>query len=86
MPDYRRAWHSGGTFFFTVNVLQRHGNDLLTRHIELLREVLRDVRSWHPFAIHGWVVLPEHMHCVIELPRGDCDFPLRWRLIKNRIL
>jgi putative transposase len=23
MPDYRRAWHPGGTFFFTVNLLQR---------------------------------------------------------------
>jgi hypothetical protein len=23
MPDYRRAWHPGGTYFFTVNLLQR---------------------------------------------------------------
>jgi len=28
------------------------------------------------------VVLPDHLHCVIELPPGDADFPLRWRLIK----
>jgi len=27
-------------------------------------------------------VLPEHLHCVIELPPGDTDFALRWRLIK----
>ncbi|HUW27009.1 MAG TPA: hypothetical protein VMV97_00230 [Sulfuriferula sp.] len=39
MPDYRRAWHPGGTYFFTVNLLQRHGNDLLTRHVDVLREV-----------------------------------------------
>jgi len=26
-PDYRRAWHPGGTYFFTVNLLQRHGNE-----------------------------------------------------------
>jgi hypothetical protein len=39
MPDYRRAWHPGGTYFFTVNALQRHGNDLLTRHVEALRDV-----------------------------------------------
>ena len=26
MSDYRRAWHPGGTYFFTVNLLQRHGN------------------------------------------------------------
>ncbi len=81
MPDYRRAWHAGGTCFFTVNALQRHGNDLLTRHIGLLRDKLRDVRYRHPFTIHGWVVLPEHMHCVIELPPEESDFPVRWRLI-----
>jgi REP element-mobilizing transposase RayT len=28
------------------------------------------------------VVLPEHLHCVIELPPGDADFATRRRLIK----
>lgn len=28
------------------------------------------------------MVLPEHLHCVIELPAGDADFATRWRLIK----
>ena len=82
MPDYRRAWHPGGTYFFTVNLLQRHGNDLLTRHVDLLRDTVRSVRRRHPFTIHGWVVLPDHLHCVIELPQNDADFATRWRLIK----
>jgi len=80
--DYRRAWHPGGTYFFTVNLLQRHGNDLLTRHIGLLRRVVAEVRRRHPFKIHGWVVLPDHLHCVIQLPAGDADFATRWRLVK----
>ncbi len=75
MSSYRRAWHPGGTYFFTVNLLQRHSNDLLIRHINLLREVIRDVRRRHPFEIHGWVVLPEHLHCVIHWA-----FNLRLRL------
>jgi REP element-mobilizing transposase RayT len=33
---------------------------LLTRHITALRDALGEVRRRHPFAIHGWVVLPEH--------------------------
>ena len=37
----------------------------------------------HPFEIHAWVVLPEHLHCVISLPHGDSDFATRWRLIKS---
>ena len=28
------------------------------------------------------MVLPDHLHCVIELPVGDADFAVRWRLIK----
>ena len=82
MPDYRRVWHPGGTYFFTVNLLQRQGNDLLVRHIDLLREVVTKVRQRHPFVIHGWVVLPEHLHCIIELPANDADYATRWRLIK----
>jgi len=82
MPDYRRAWHPGGTYFFTLNALERHDNDLLTRRIGLLRDMVRVVRRRHPFTIHGWVVLPDHLHCVIGLPPEDSDFATRWRLIK----
>jgi putative transposase len=74
MPNYCRLWHPGGTYFFTVNLLQRNGNDLLTRHIDLLRKSVSVVRKVHPFVIHGWVVLPDHLHCVIELPQQDADF------------
>jgi putative transposase len=80
--DYRRAWHKGGTYFFTVNWLQRKDNDCLIRNIDLLRDVVAKVKNTHPFIIHGWVVLPEHMHCVIELPEDDTDFAKRWMLIK----
>ena len=31
MPDYQRYRVSGGTYFFTVNLLERHPNDLLVR-------------------------------------------------------
>jgi putative transposase len=33
MPDYRRNRVPGGTFFFTVNLLDRRSN-LLVRHID----------------------------------------------------
>ena len=80
--DYRRAWHKGGTYFFTVNCLQRKNNNCLVRNIDLLREVIAKVKQTHPFTIHAWVVLPEHMHCVIELPENDADFATRLMLIK----
>ncbi|MEK6771870.1 MAG: transposase [Pseudomonadota bacterium] len=82
MPDYRRYRVPGGCYFFTVNLLERAPNDTLTRHIDLLRTVVRDVRRRWPFVIDGWVVLPDHLHCIWTLPVGDSDFTNRWRLIK----
>ena len=83
MPNYRRAFAPGASWFFTVNLLQRRRNDLLLRHVELLRDAVRRVHRDYPFTIDAWVVLPEHMHCVWTLPPGDADYPLRWRLIKT---
>jgi putative transposase len=82
MPNYRRFRVPGGTCFFTVNLLQRRPNDLLVRHVDLLRSVVRDVQRRWPFHIDGWVVLPDHLHCIWTLPAGDTDFTNRWRLIK----
>jgi len=83
MPNYRRAQAKGATYFFTVNLLQRHKNDLLVRHIDLLRSCVRRAKELHPFYIDAWVVLPEHMHAIWTLPEHDADFSLRWRLIKT---
>lgn len=84
MPNYRRALIPGGTWFFTVNLLERKNNDLLIRQVDLLRETVHAVRKRYPFQIDAWVVLPEHMHAVWTLPPGDADFSKRWRLIKSR--
>ncbi|WP_139559636.1 REP-associated tyrosine transposase [Methylotetracoccus oryzae] len=83
MPNYRRALIPGGTWFFTVNLLERHRKDLLVREIELLREAVRRVRARYPFHINAWVVLPDHLHCVWTLPPDDANFSTRWRLIKS---
>lgn len=82
MANYRRAWLTGGTYFFTVNLLQRKNNPLLTKHIHILRQVVKQVKNRYPFKIHACVVLPDHIHCIWELPLDDADFALRWRLIK----
>ena len=81
MPDYRRNRVSGGTYFFTVNALERKLS-LLTDHIDALRAAVRKVRARRPFHIDAWVVLPDHLHCVWTLPPGDADYSSRWKAIK----
>ncbi len=41
--------------------------DLLVRHIEALRQAVRCARAERPFHIDGWVVSPDHLHCVLTL-------------------
>jgi putative transposase len=82
MTDYRRNRVPGGTYFFTVNLLERKGR-LLVEHIDLLRDAVRLVRRDRPFHIDAWVVLPDHLHAVWTLPAGDSDYSGRWREIKK---
>ena len=78
---YRRANIPGATYFFTVNLADRKSN-LLTEHIDILRNAMRKIRQSHPFDIIAMVILPDHLHAIWRLPEVDADFPLRWSLIK----
>jgi putative transposase len=71
----------GGSYFFTVNLLDRR-SDLLVIEIDALRTAVQAARARCPFHIDSWVVLPDHMHCVWTLPPGDADFSGRWQAIK----
>ena len=82
MPNYLRNRVPGGTYFFTVNLLDRRSH-LLVTHIKPLREAIRRVLEKRPFHIDAWVVMPDHMHAVWTLPPGDADYSGRWREIKK---
>ena len=82
MPDYRRNRVPGGTYFFTVTLLDRRSN-LLVDEIDALRSAVRKVKKSRPFHIDAWIVLPDHVHAVWTLPVGDDDYSGRWREIKK---
>jgi putative transposase len=84
MRTYKRIKIPGGTYFFTLTLAERQGNDLLVRYISALRTAFRQTLADHPVAIEAVVVLPDHLHCLWRLPPDDDDFPTRWRLIKSR--
>ena len=81
MTDYRDNRVPGGTFFFTVRLLQR-GTTLLTDHFSAFGEAMRLARVRKPFHVDAWVVLPDHAHAIWTLPPGDHDCASRWRAIK----
>lgn len=75
----------GGTYFFTVNLLERRRR-LLVEHIEDLRAAFRVARVALPFEVIAIVVLPDHLHCVWRLPVGDAVNANRWAQIKGGFL
>ena len=83
MPQYIRAFVPGGTFFFTVTLLERR-RKLLTEHIDDLRASFIAARQRRPFTVEAIVILPDHLHCIWTLPPGDADFSTRWHDIKAR--
>lgn len=83
MPDYRRKYRPGGTYFFTVTLADR-GSRLLVDRIDHLRVAYRTVVSERPVRTEAIVVMPDHIHAVWTLPDGDADFSTRRKMIKTR--
>ncbi len=84
MPEYRRVFSKGGTYFFTVVTYRRipvFNEDL---KVDYLKKCIKDTMLNHPFNIEAMVILPDHIHTIWTLPDTDGDFSTRWMLIKKR--
>jgi putative transposase len=82
MPDYRRAFQPGGTFFFTLVTERRAPLFAQPSARRILREALNAVRTQRTFVTDAIVLLPDHLHVIWTLPSGDSDFSGRWASIK----
>lgn len=85
MSTYRRVRIEGGTYFFTVNTLDRQAILLDDAVKTALRVGIERVRQAYPFTINAWVMLPDHLHCIWTLPAGDKDYSTRWQVIKRTV-
>jgi putative transposase len=83
MRTYRRVRVAGAIYFLTFNLAQRRNASLLVDRVDALREAFKYVRVRWPFTTHAIVILPDHLHWLVELPEGDSNFSTRVRLIKS---
>lgn len=83
MPEYRRNYQKGGTYFFTVVTHRRlpifDNDDAVT----ILRESFKACMRKRPFKIDAIAVLPDHLHCIWTLPSDDEDYSIRWKEVKS---
>lgn len=84
MPDFRRYFVPGGTYFFTVVTAQRAPLFRDEPARTLLGEKLREQQAEAPFEMVAIVLLPDHLHTIWTLPGGDADYSARWQAIKAR--
>jgi putative transposase len=83
MPEYRRSFLPGGTFFFTVVTYHRQPILTTAEARALLHAAWIDVNERMPFATDAICLLPDHLHCILTLPEGDSNYSLRWGEIKK---
>ncbi|WP_283788071.1 REP-associated tyrosine transposase [Bermanella sp. WJH001] len=83
MSSYKRNKTQGGTYFFTLVLKQRHNTNLLIDHFDLLKFSTLKVKSKSPFKLPACVVMPDHLHMIMSLPKGDDNYAMRIRLIKT---
>ncbi len=84
MPDYRRWYLPGGTYFFTVVTEGRSPLFANETARSLLRSAINETRERFPFSLVAIVLLPDHLHTIWALPLGDLDFSTRWSFLKRR--
>jgi len=84
MPNYRRLFQPGGTFFFTVVTDHRRLLFAQASARRYLHESIRQVQRRWPFDLVAMVLMPQHLHCIWRLPEDDADYSIRWACIKKR--
>jgi len=82
MSRYRRNYEKGGIYFFTLVTYMRQ-KIFFKPSIEMLRTSFNKIALEAPFRIEAIVVLPDHVHCIWQLPEGDNNFSIRWKKIKG---
>lgn len=84
MSRYRRLL-TGSTYFFTVVAHRRRPIFCNPAIRACLANAIRFVRQTRPFIVDGWILLPDHMHCIWTLPEHDIDYSIRWSIIKRYV-
>ena len=80
MPNYKRIYEQGYSYFITIVTHKR--NPVLTKNISLLKAAFKQAKTKYAFIIEAVVVLPDHIHMIIT-PQDAREYPKIIRSIKE---
>jgi putative transposase len=84
MPEYRRVWREGGTYFFTL-VMEGRAKIFENEAARgKLRRAIKECQEKWAFEMEAMVLLPDHLHMMWTLPEGDAGYSKRVAWIKRR--
>jgi REP-associated tyrosine transposase len=84
MPNYRRFYVPGGTYFYTIVTHERRPILVSDAGRQSLHGAIQAVQAERPFDLVAIVLLPDHLHTIWNLPEGDADYSLRIAQIKEQ--
>jgi putative transposase len=80
MPNYRRIFEDGYSYYLTVVTHRR--NPILIKNIALLRKSFAISKKKYDYSIEAITILPDHFHMIIT-PKYAKDYPYIIRTIKQ---
>lgn len=83
MPQYIRGYTPNGIYFFTVVAHERRSIFCEVDFLTAFKSSVHQVKNRYPFEIIAWVQLPDHLHCMWQIPMDDTDYSRRWSMIKR---
>ena len=79
MTNIRRYFAEGQTCFLTHVTYQRR--PILIQHFDLVQQALELTQAKHRLKLGAWVVMPDHIHMLVDNERDDIsDLTRRFKL------
>lgn len=83
----RRWYVPNAIYFITAATKDRKPVFAQEANVNLLRETMRRVRDHHPFKMHAYAMMPDHLHLLIYVP-DTTDISklvqsIQWNMTRN---
>lgn len=83
MSQYIRSTTQGGIYFFTLVTYKRRKIFCNADFLHVFKQSIKYIQHRYPFEILAWVQMPDHLHCIWQMPIDDANYSMRWSQIKR---